>query len=363
VCDHKSGTGIPPATLAEWTMDGDGGDQDSFDVSVVDGFNLPMTVKPSASECEVATCPIDLVPNCPASLKAPGGCKSACVVDPNPGNSPSCCSGSYSLPQTCPKSGVPFYSYFSTYKRASAFECADGVSEQCKDAYVFAYDDNTGGLKHCESHFKSDYTVMCVILVWNLALSAIFLTCLSAQILPLSIAVICRSRLIEERVRCVILYDVYNHNASTSFSSVSDRSCVSNMMLGRQARRSKRLTAWKNMRRLVADMYMIRAGIVKLGWRYRCCIIFWSRLRTSLLLFPPTSAGHETTFPDSLLAYLSRLSLHRPVVSGLSIALTVPSSSLLSQTVGASPAQTMKTSRLTMRAPVHVGFKELEPHC
>jgi hypothetical protein len=129
VCDHKSGTGIPPATLAEWTMDGDGGDQDSFDVSVVDGFNLPMTVKPSAPECEVATCPLDLVPNCPASLKVSGGCKSACDVDPNPGNSPSCCSGSHSLPQTCPKSGVPFYSYFSKCKRASAFQCADGVPQ------------------------------------------------------------------------------------------------------------------------------------------------------------------------------------------------------------------------------------------
>ena len=44
----------------------------------------------------------------------PVGCKSDCLVDPNPGDSPSCCSGSHNTPQTCPNSGVPNYSYFST---------------------------------------------------------------------------------------------------------------------------------------------------------------------------------------------------------------------------------------------------------
>jgi hypothetical protein len=75
LCDKHSGTGVPPATVAEWTMDGDGGSQDSFDVSLVDGFNLPMSVVPSASECEVGQCALDLVPDCPAPLRVPGGCK------------------------------------------------------------------------------------------------------------------------------------------------------------------------------------------------------------------------------------------------------------------------------------------------
>lgn len=38
---------------------------------------------------------------------------SDCEVDPDPTNSPSCCTGSYSTAATCPSSGVPHYSYFS----------------------------------------------------------------------------------------------------------------------------------------------------------------------------------------------------------------------------------------------------------
>ena len=51
------------------------------------------------------------------SSGSPVGCKSDCGVDPNPSDSPSCCSGSHSTPQTCPNSGVPNYSYFSTLSR------------------------------------------------------------------------------------------------------------------------------------------------------------------------------------------------------------------------------------------------------
>jgi Thaumatin family len=61
------------------------------------------------------------IPKGPDGLKgpldssgSPVGCKSDCLVDPNPGDSPSCCSGSHNTPQTCPNSGVPNYSYFST---------------------------------------------------------------------------------------------------------------------------------------------------------------------------------------------------------------------------------------------------------
>ena len=52
----------------------------------------------------------------------PVGCRSDCEVDPNPGNSPSCCSGSFNTPSTCPRSGVPHYSYFSACFR---FPCID----------------------------------------------------------------------------------------------------------------------------------------------------------------------------------------------------------------------------------------------
>jgi hypothetical protein len=119
-CDKNTGTGVPPATLAEWTMAGDG-NQDWYDVSLVDGFNLPMSLVPVNTKCHEASCKVNLVPKCPGPLAVPGGCKSACMVDKNPGNSPSCCSGSHNKPATCPPSGVPYYDYFSAYLHG-AFE-------------------------------------------------------------------------------------------------------------------------------------------------------------------------------------------------------------------------------------------------
>ena len=62
------------------------------------------------------------------SSGSPVGCKSDCEVDPNPTNSPSCCSGSFNTSATCPNSGVPHYSYFSACSR---FPCVDA---QCANA-------------------------------------------------------------------------------------------------------------------------------------------------------------------------------------------------------------------------------------
>jgi hypothetical protein len=91
LCDVRTGTGVPPATLAEWTLAGDG-NQDFYDVSLVDGYNLPIRIDNSAG-CPIADCPVDLGPNCPAPLRGPldstgfpVGCKSACDanLDGNP---------------------------------------------------------------------------------------------------------------------------------------------------------------------------------------------------------------------------------------------------------------------------------------
>ena len=96
-----TGTGVPPATLAEFTLSGSGG-LDYYDVSLVDGYNLPLQITPSVSSCHPAGCDVDLGPDCPANLKGPFdstgfpvGCKSDCLVAPNPSNSPACCSGQY----------------------------------------------------------------------------------------------------------------------------------------------------------------------------------------------------------------------------------------------------------------------------
>ncbi|KAG6849624.1 hypothetical protein H0H93_006833 [Arthromyces matolae] len=87
LCDPHTGTGVPPATVAEFTFQGDG-NQDWYDVSLVDGYNLPMRITNNVG-CPVADCPVDLGPLCPSALQGPYdssgfpvGCKSACPTLP-----------------------------------------------------------------------------------------------------------------------------------------------------------------------------------------------------------------------------------------------------------------------------------------
>ncbi|KAJ8513342.1 hypothetical protein OPV22_003776 [Ensete ventricosum] len=131
-----SGRGAaPPATLAEFTLDGSGG-MDFYDVSLVDGYNLPVLVVPqggSGGGCSSTGCPEDLNGVCPSDLKvvlsaSDGGsesvaCKSACEAFGSPQY---CCSGDYGSPNTCKPS-----SYSQFFKNA------------CPRAYSYAYDDAT----------------------------------------------------------------------------------------------------------------------------------------------------------------------------------------------------------------------------
>ncbi|KAH7326955.1 thaumatin-like protein [Rhizoctonia solani] len=135
-CDSRTGTGVPPASVAEWTLSASDG-LDWYDVSLVDGYNLPMRISNNVG-CEVAECAVDLGPDCPAALKGPFdssgfpvGCKSACFanLDGNQGDSGNCCSGSHNTPATCPPSGVQYYSYFK---------------DRCPRSYVYAYDESSG---------------------------------------------------------------------------------------------------------------------------------------------------------------------------------------------------------------------------
>lgn len=139
-------------------------------VSLVDGFNLPMEIKPSV-DCHPASCPVDLNPNCPPELAGPkdpsgkpGGCKSACFanLDGNQGDSANCCSGSHNKPETCPPSGVQFYDYFSMCNFLCCVQSINiAFSEgRCKDAYAYAYDESSGSaLWTCDSGLKADYTL------------------------------------------------------------------------------------------------------------------------------------------------------------------------------------------------------------
>ncbi|KAI9605275.1 hypothetical protein H4Q26_003256 [Puccinia striiformis f. sp. tritici PST-130] len=86
VCDAQTGSGVPPATLAEFKLNGDGG-QDFYDVSNVDGSNLPVRITNNKG-CPTPACPNDLNPGCPDDrLKVRDGngvtigCLSACQAN------------------------------------------------------------------------------------------------------------------------------------------------------------------------------------------------------------------------------------------------------------------------------------------
>ncbi|KAI0329065.1 thaumatin-like protein [Cubamyces sp. BRFM 1775] len=150
-CDPHTGTGIPPATLAEFTL-GINGAADSYDVSVVDGHNIPMKIETNQN-CPVAECAADLVAGCPEPLASPKdangntvGCKTACSAGLSGYvNSPDCCSGNFSTPATCPSSGVQYYSYFKG---------------KCPRSYAYAFDESSGtALWSCDATLKADYTI------------------------------------------------------------------------------------------------------------------------------------------------------------------------------------------------------------
>ena len=97
---------IPPASLVEFTIAPTGG-VDYFDISLVDGFNLPVSVTPmgGTSECQAVVCAGNVNAICPPELAIRGqdgaviACKSACMAFNQP---EFCCSGDHNQPQTCP---------------------------------------------------------------------------------------------------------------------------------------------------------------------------------------------------------------------------------------------------------------------
>ncbi|KAL2460054.1 Pathogenesis-related thaumatin superfamily protein [Abeliophyllum distichum] len=125
---------IPPATLAEFTLNGDQG-LDFYDVSLVDGYNLPMLIVAKGGTrggCSATGCLIDLNGACPKELsvfhengsRAHGvACKSACEAFGDPVY---CCSEAYNTPDTCYPSAYSLY-----FKHA------------CPRSYSYAYDDKT----------------------------------------------------------------------------------------------------------------------------------------------------------------------------------------------------------------------------
>lgn len=134
-CNGKGGT--PPATVVEMTFGTARSPLHYYDVSLVGGFNLPVTMKPIGGGigCGVAGCEVDLNACCPSKFeeKRQGkvvGCKSACLALKT---DKYCCTGNYSSPRSCKP--TLFSHIFKSI---------------CPHAYSFAFDDPTS-LKTCRA--------------------------------------------------------------------------------------------------------------------------------------------------------------------------------------------------------------------
>lgn len=125
--NQQCGTpGTPnPASLAEFTFEGSG-NQDFYDLSMVDGFNLPIEIQPiGASQgstkyiCGSPTC--TTLPTCPSDLTVltTEGDLLACQSDCSHYNEAQyCCTGAYNSAATC--NGGPY---------------APLIKSACPDAY------------------------------------------------------------------------------------------------------------------------------------------------------------------------------------------------------------------------------------
>lgn len=127
-CDGLGGA--TPATLAQFSLHHGPKDFSSYGVSLVDGFNVPMTVTPheGTGVCPVVGCRANLLATCPKKLQLrspPGhgpvvGCKSGCGAF---GTDELCCRNHYNSPQTCRPS-----SFSKFFKRA------------CPSTFTYAHD-------------------------------------------------------------------------------------------------------------------------------------------------------------------------------------------------------------------------------
>ncbi|XVE96573.1 hypothetical protein REPUB_Repub02eG0234400 [Reevesia pubescens] len=79
--------GIPPISLAEFTLTANNG-QDFFDISLVDGYNLPISIAPQGGSggCTPVNCTANVNIVCPQELQVKGSagsvvaCNSACLA-------------------------------------------------------------------------------------------------------------------------------------------------------------------------------------------------------------------------------------------------------------------------------------------
>jgi hypothetical protein len=133
--------GAPNASLAEFALGG-GASSDFYDVSLVDAFNIPITVAPVGGvtssgdpyQCTTAGCTTNLNPGCPSALQdvdSNGNIVACLSARQEFGEADQyCCVGAYNSPSVCNPATWPVDS--ATYFKSG-----------CPGAYSWTFDDPT----------------------------------------------------------------------------------------------------------------------------------------------------------------------------------------------------------------------------
>lgn len=98
--------GLPPVTLVQFALQVDNRKPSFYDVSLVDGYNLPVSVSanPASSKCFIGGCLTNLKNSCPQELEVLNNkgeivaCKSACLAF---NLDRFCCRNKYGSPDKC----------------------------------------------------------------------------------------------------------------------------------------------------------------------------------------------------------------------------------------------------------------------
>eukprot|EP00253_Pinus_taeda_P015869 PITA_15869 len=114
------GYGSVPATLFEYALN-QYQNQDFYDISLVDGFNIPLSATPSNSNCKKIGCTSNINAICASQLKVTQGCKSACA--------------GFNMPQ--------YYCMGPYLNNCSPRNYSKFFKGQCPQVYSYAKDDAT----------------------------------------------------------------------------------------------------------------------------------------------------------------------------------------------------------------------------
>ncbi|XP_027154245.1 thaumatin-like protein [Coffea eugenioides] len=137
--------GVPPVTLVEFTLQVDKRQPSFYDVSTVDGYNLPVSVTPypTAPKCYIGGCFSDIKKECPRELAVLNelgqvvACKSACLAF---NEDRFCCRKKYGSPATCkPDVYSRFFKAECPYYFSKPFDTPSPLVNCPADQYIITF--------------------------------------------------------------------------------------------------------------------------------------------------------------------------------------------------------------------------------